>query len=354
MTMMPHVCAPPRYLSGCHRCQLLIAEANANNFDGWTVLAADAAAQAAQTAAEAAVAAASAAAQAATAAIMSHVDVDFSGILVGVNCCNVYASRYSATVPFPTQRMTGPDATWRRVQGEETWHGETQEWHGRQDQDGCMGTGTVRSLWCNQKTGGSAAKSCHVNNKQRYHWKVQRTGGQGRQGVGGGKAKHGQPRRDPWYRPQQPRGTRSNQKQTRFHPGKAGVSRATQTTYDQGTQTVSARNSNDIAFSAAEEIMTRCLQPEAEMPQIFLLTGCDSDDDEAAFFPDSLPGGSKSRWPQLLDGATTVSSVSSGDNFSQDSDEDNTMAEEKPEDDTNDKEVSFGAFYWRHSLAAFA
>jgi len=153
--------------------------------------------------------------------------------------------------------------------------------------------------------------------------------------VGEGKAKDGQPRRDSrrWYRPQQPKGRRSNQKQMRFQAGKAGVSRATQTACDQGTQTVSPHGSKDVAFSAAEEIMKGYLEPEPELPQIFLLTGRDSDDDEASFFPDSLPRVSKSRWPRLLDEATTVSSASSADNLSQDSDEENTMAEDYTNED---------------------
>jgi len=99
------------------------------------------------------------------------------------------------------------------------------------------------------------------------------------------------------------------------------VSRATQTAPEMGTQTVS----QDVAFSAVEEIMKGYLEPEPELPQIFLLTGTDSDDDEAGFFPNFLPTCTKS-WPSLHDGATTVSSVSSADNFSQDSDEDNTIA----------------------------
>jgi len=110
------------------------------------------------------------------------------------------------------------------------------------------------------------------------------------------------------------------------------VSRATQTSSESGTQTVSSRRSQDVTFRAAEKIMKGKLN-EAEMPQIFLLTGGDSDDDEAFFFPDSVLSVSKSRWPQHLDGASTVSSLCSADNFSQDSDEDNTMAEEQPEDD---------------------
>jgi len=264
---------------------------------------------AAQTAAQAAVIAAFAAEQAATAATaatMSRKDVGFGGSHRGINRAD-YDSGYSAPVPFPARRTAlRSDASCHKVQWKQTWHGGAQEWHGRHCQGGYIGT--VRARPYKRQTWVSASKSRHVN-------------------VGGGKANDGQQRFYPrsWYKPQQPKGKHSNQKQTRFQPGKAGVSRATQTAADSGTQTVSPHNSKDVAFSAAEEIMKGCLEPEPELPQIFLLTGNDSDDDETAFFPSSLPCGPKSRWPRVLDGATTASSVSSADSFSQDSDEDNTI-----------------------------
>jgi len=285
----------------------MIAHVNAIQCDGWTVLAANAAAEAAQTAAEAAVIAATAAAQAATAATMSRLDMGLGSSHMGLTC-GVYGGGYAAPLPFPTRRMAvRPDASWRK------------EWNGRHRQDGYMGT--VRSRSYKRQTGGSASKSRRANSKHRHHAKAQHTGdATGGQGLGGGRVKDGQPRREPrrWYRPQQPKGNRSHQKQVRLQAGKSAVNRATQTASEQGTQTVSPYGSKDVAFSAAEEL-----------PEIFMLTGRDSEDDEAAFFPGSLPGGPKDRWPQLLDGATTISSASSADNLSQeDSDEDNTMNEE--------------------------
>jgi len=316
---MPHVRGPPHYLAGCHMCQLLTAQANANPCDGWIIMAANVAAEAAQTAAEAAGLAASAAAQAATAANMSQMDVGFGSNHMDMNY-GVYGSNYNAPAPFPAYRTA--DASCRKVQQGETWHGGAQKWHGRHGEDGYIGS--IRGRSYQRRTGGSASKSRHANNRQWYQWKAQQTGNaKSGQGIRGGKVTNGQPRRDPrrWYRPQQPKSKRSNQKQTRFHRGNAGVSRATQTAPEMGTQTVS----QDVAFSAVEEIMKGYLEPEPELPQIFLLTGTDSDDDEAGFFPNFLPTCTKS-WPSLHDGATTVSSVSSADNFSQDSDEENTIA----------------------------
>jgi len=319
---MPHLCGCPHFFPGCHSCQLILAKVNAGHSDVLAFLAANTAAVCAQTAAEAAVVAANAAAHAATAATMSQLDTDLGG----------NRSRFSLSTTLLTsqkrqtrQRPFWPGASSRKVQWDKTWHGWAQEWHGSRGQDGYIGT--VRSRPYKRQSGGSASK-----NKQRFQWKVdnQRPG----QGMGGCKAKKdGQPRHDArkWYRPQQPMGNRSNQKQARFQAGKPGVSRATQTVTDQGTQTVSPRNSKDAAFSAAEEIMKGYLEAEPELPEIFLLTRKDSEDDEAAFFPGYLPGGPKSRWPKLIDRATTVSSASSADNFSQeDSDEDNTMATEQP------------------------
>jgi len=324
---MPHVCGCPHFLPGCHSCQLILAKVNAGHSDVLAFLAANTAAVCAQTAAEAAVVAANAAAHAATAATMSQLDTDLGG----------NRSRFSLSTTLLTsqkrqtrQRPFWPDASSRKVQWDKTWHGWAQEWHGSRGQDGYIGT--VRSRPYKRQSGGSASK----NNKQRF----QRQAGEHNhgQGMGAYKAKNGQQRRSVrwWYWPQQPKGNHSNQKQLRLQELiKPGVSSATQTVTDQGTQTISPRNSKDAAFSAAEEIMKGYLEPEPELPEIFMLAGNDSEDDEAAFFPGFLPCGPKSRWPKLLDQATTVSSASSADSFSQeDSDEDNMMATEQPVHDT--------------------
>lgn len=330
--MLPHVCCPPPYRSGCHRCQLAIAQANAaslkisqNPSNGWAILAANAAAEAAQTAAEAAVIAATAASQAATAATMSRTDVGYGGSHMGLHC-NVYG--YPPPVPFPTRRMAlRPDASWRKAPREEAWHGAVQ--------DGYIGT--VRSRPYKRQPGGSASKNRHP----RHQWKAQATGdANAGQGVGGGKAKDGQSRRDSrrWYRPQQPKGKRTNQKQMRFQAGNSGVNRTTQTATDQGTQTYSPFK--DVAFSATEEMIAKgYIEPEPELPEIFALTRKDSEDDEASFFPHALQDGAKSHWPPLLDRATTVSSVSSADRYSQDSDEDLAVTEDQSEEDTAKEDV---------------
>jgi len=280
--MMPHVCGPSHYLP----VQLLLAQASADHSDGWTALTANAAADAAQTAAKAAVIAATAAAQAAIAASMTRMDVGFKG------------SHCRAPASFPP---------WRKA------HGGAKEW----------------------QTLGSASKSRHVNSKNWYQWKAQLSGdAKSGQGVGRGKAKDGQLRRDPRrrYRLQEPKGKRSNQKQRRFQAGRAGLSRFTQTSSDKGLHTVSLHSSKDGDFNAAEEITKGYVKNEPELSQIFLRTGNGSDDSKDDF----LPSGSKSLWPQL-DGSTTVSSVGGTDSFSQDSNQDRTMSEDQPEDDTKEK-----------------
>jgi len=326
--MMPQVRGSPHCLSGCYGC----------HSDAWAVLAANTAAECAQTAAEAAVVAANAAnaaAQAASAVTVSHLDTGLGGNYMG-RCRGAY-DRNCATLPtFPTRKTPfRPDASCRRVQRDETWHGWAQERHGSRSQDGYIGT--VRSRSYKWPSGGSASKT----NQQRFQ---QKFGGHHHnhhhhhhgQGMAGFRAKDGQPRRGArwWHKPQQQKGNHSKQKQVRLQAAKPGVSRATQTVTDQGTQTV--HYSKDAAFSAAEEIMKGYLEPEPELPEIFMLAGNDSEDDEAAFFPGFLPCGPKSRWPKLLDRATTISSASSAGNISQeDSDEDFMMAAEQLEHDTN-------------------
>jgi len=265
---------------------------------GRTVVAAAAAAEAAATAAAAAVAAANAAQEAAYAAnavtgnsctgvtnTNGFTNTNMNGFtsMSGFNNSNQNFGKQVHPPPFPARRRKlRPDDIWRKMPHQEGWR--SYAWDNnrarsrKRQSDGYGADGHSLS-----KTRRMSKQRPHYHTQPQQQWRVRRNGyGYSAAEAGGHrtKAKDGQPRRTGYAGASGGKGNPAQHSSgDRKKNAAAEILKLLEQSVSVSTQTLSDEAKDTQTELNLDEVVTT-----------FSLSACDSDDDEADFFPSTDPG----------------------------------------------------------------